>query len=77
MRQSAWHFAMSSSRPKPEDLFEKIRELPPETLADVEDFVDFLRSKDEDLQLRRVVTAMSERALEKAWGPEDDVYDQL
>ena len=68
---------MSSSRPRVEDLFEKIRDLTPEKLAVVEDFVDFLRWKDEDLQLRRALTAMSEQSFGQAWGPEDDVYDEL
>ncbi len=31
----------------PEALFEKLKTLPPQRLAEVEDFVDFLRNRDE------------------------------
>lgn len=34
---------MSSQQPEDPTLFEKLRELPPEKLAEVEDFVDSLR----------------------------------
>jgi hypothetical protein len=56
-------------------LIEKIQALPPERIAEVEDFVDFLRQREE----RRLVHAamkMSEEALAKVWNKSDDAaYD--
>ncbi len=40
-------------------LIEKIRQLPPQRLAEVEDFVDFLRCRDDD---RRLVEAAGKMA---------------
>jgi hypothetical protein len=69
---------MSSQQPEDPSLFEKIRELPPEKLAEVEDFVDFLRHKDEDRGLRQAAQKLSESALQKVWdNPTDAAYDQL
>ncbi len=60
-----------------EELIEKIRNLPPERLAEVEDFVDFIAQRDE----RRLVQAagkLSEEAFSRVWDNEEDsVYDQL
>jgi hypothetical protein len=36
-----------------ETLFEKIRSLPPERLAEVEDFVEFLSQRDNSLRIAR------------------------
>jgi hypothetical protein len=46
----------------PEVLFEKLKTLPPQRLAEVEDFVDFLKSRDERVQAaarRRLSAAMA------------------
>ena len=57
---------------------EKIRELPADRVAEVEDFVDFLRQRDPDLLLSRVAARLSEDALRKVWdNPEDAEYDRL
>ena len=60
-----------------ERLIEKIRDLPPERVAEVEDFVDFIAQRDE----RRLVQAaskLSEDAFKQVWDNEEDsVYDQL
>ena len=59
-------------------LIEKIRTLPPEKIAEVEDFVDFLRQRNEDLLLTKACTKLSEKAFQKVWdNPEDDDYDRL
>jgi hypothetical protein len=59
-------------------LIDKIRTLPPERVAEVEDFVDFLRQRNEDLRLTRVAAKLSKAAFEKIWdNPEDDDYDRL
>jgi len=60
-----------------EDLIEKIKNLPPERLAEVEDFVDFIAQRDE----RRLVQAaskLSEESFRQVWDNEEDsAYDQL
>lgn len=60
-----------------ERLLEKIESLPPERVAEVEDFVDFLHEREE----RRLVQAAaraSEPAFAKVWdNPDDAAYDKL
>lgn len=59
-------------------LIEKLKRLPPERIAEVEDFVDFLHSRDEALGLTRAATKASEPSFEAVWDNEDDAaYDQL
>jgi hypothetical protein len=74
---------MPSSQP-PTALFEKIRALPPDKLAQLEDFVDFLRLKVQeqrdaaDLAAAAAVSKLSEPAFAKLWDNADDAeYDQL
>ena len=62
----------------PKSLVDKIKALPIERLAEVEDFVDFLRMRDHDRALSRLAEAVSEPAFAAVWeNPEDDVYDAL
>jgi hypothetical protein len=60
-----------------EELIEKIKSLPPERVAEVEDFVDFIAQRDE----RRLVQAasrLSEESFRQVWDNEEDsAYDQL
>jgi hypothetical protein len=59
-------------------LIDKLNTLPIDRLAEVEDFVDFLRSRDQDRALFRAASAASEPAFAAVWNnPEDDVYDAL
>lgn len=59
-------------------LMEKIRALPPERVHEVEDFVDFLKLRDEDRQLVREAAKLSEKAFQDVWeNPEDAAYDRL
>ena len=61
-----------------QELLAKIRTLPPERVAEVEDFVDFLRLRDEEQQLTRAVSKLSEEAFAKVWDhPDDSDYDRL
>ncbi len=61
-----------------QELIEKISALPAEKLAEVEDFVDFLRHRDDDRQLTQAATRLSEDAFRRVWDNEDDTaYDQL
>jgi hypothetical protein len=60
------------------DLFDKIRELPPDKISEVEDFVDFLRSKSEERLTARAITSLSEQSLAEIWDNSDDAeYDKL
>jgi hypothetical protein len=55
-----------------------MRDLPPEKIAEIEDFVDFLRQRPEDRQLARAATVLAEKAFAKVWSnPDDAAYDQL
>ena len=57
-------------------LIAKIRDLPDGRVAEVEDFVDFLRARDERRALVQAATALSEPSLSAVWdNPEDDVYN--
>lgn len=68
---------MSAERPQPTALLDKLRELPPDRLAEVEDFVDFLCQK-EERRLLGSVTSLSQASFARVWdNPEDAAYDQL
>jgi len=59
------------------DLIEKIRALPADKVAEVSDFVDFLRARVQDERLRASVTKVSEASFEAAWDNEADaIYDE-
>jgi len=59
-------------------LLKKIRTLPPEKVAEVEDFVDFLRGRLEDRRLVRAAAKLSVDAFHKVWDNADDAaYDKL
>ncbi len=58
-------------------LFEKIKVLPPQKIAEVVDFVDFLMQR-EDQKLVQSAMKLSETALNKVWdNDEDAIYDEL
>lgn len=64
--------------PATDSLIEKLNTLPADRLHEVEDFVDFLRSRDQDRALVRAASSASEPAFAAVWNnPEDDVYDAL
>ncbi len=59
-------------------LLEKIDRLPPERVAEIEDFVDFIRQRDQDQRLTRAAARVSETTFQKVWDNTDDAaYDQL
>ena len=67
-----------SAKRREQDLMEKIRRLPEDKLAEVEDFVDFLRQRQEERRLAQAVTGASEAAFAKVWdNPDDAAYDRL
>jgi len=66
-------------RPKPteEEFLEKILRLAPERVAEVEDFVDFLRQRDEERGLTQAASRLSEAAFARVWENSDDAdYDR-
>jgi hypothetical protein len=61
-----------------QELLAKIRALPPERVAEVEDFVDFLRLRDEEQKLTQAAARLSEAAFARIWdSPDDADYDRL
>ena len=61
-----------------ETLIQKIRNLPPERVAEVEDFVDFLTARDQDRHFTQAATRLSEEAFRAVWDNSDDAeYDRL
>lgn len=59
-------------------LIDKIRQLPPQRLAEVEDFVDFLRTRDDEQQLAQAAAKTSEASFAVVWNNnEDAAYDRM
>lgn len=59
-------------------LIEKIRQLPPQRLAELEDFVDFLRTREEEQRLTQAAARAGEASFAAVWGNDEDaVYDRL
>lgn len=60
-----------------QELIEKIKQLPPQRLAEVEDFVDFLRARD-DRHLTRAAAKAAEPSFATVWNNEEDAaYDRM
>lgn len=61
-----------------QELIEKIRQLPLDKQTEVEDFVEFLKCRDEDLRLTQAGARLSEEAFRQVWDNEaDSAYDEL
>lgn len=59
-------------------LSEKIQTLSTEQMAEVEDFVEFLRMRGQEREMTRAAAATSGPAFEAVWNnTEDDAYDAL
>ena len=59
-------------------LIDKIRQLPPQRLAELEDFVDFLRTREDEQRLTLAAARASEASFAMVWdNDEDSVYDRL
>lgn len=59
-------------------LIDKIKQLPPQRVAEVEDFVDFLRARVEAQGLTQAATQASEASFGQVWlNDEDAAYDRL
>lgn len=69
---------MADPKRSEESLIEKIRRLAPERLAEVEDFVDSLRLRDDERRVGGAATKLSEAAFARVWeNPDDADYDRL
>lgn len=69
---------MAMNRPDAQSLIEKLKALPPQRLAEVEDFVDFLRARDGDRRLVQAAAKAAEASFAKVWDNADDAeYDRL
>jgi hypothetical protein len=56
----------------------KISALPAERIAEIEDFVDFIRQRETERSLTRAAAAASAPSFAAIWNnPEDDAYDAL
>jgi hypothetical protein len=56
----------------------KLKQLPSERLAEVEDFIDFISQRETDRTMTQVAKAISEPVLNNVWDNEADAaYDQL
>jgi hypothetical protein len=59
-------------------LIEKIRQLPPHRLAELEVFVDFLRLRDNDQRLTQAASQTSQPGFDAVWdNDEDAAYDRI
>jgi len=69
---------MATNSAPSEVLLDKIRSLPPEKVAEVEDFVDFLCRRAADQALVDAASRLSEEAAREVWdNDEDAIYDAL
>lgn len=61
-----------------QNLIEKLKTLTPQRQAEVEDFVDFLKSREEEQRFTRAAARASEPAFARVWDNADDAeYDRL
>lgn len=59
-------------------LLDKIKQLPPQRVAEVEDFVDFLRAREDERSLIKSAAMTSEASFSQVWNNDEDAaYDRL
>lgn len=64
--------------PLDQALLDKIKQLPPQRMAEVEDFVDFLRAREEAERLAHAAARTSEASFAQVWNnSEDEAYDRM
>ncbi len=64
--------------PNAQALMEKIQALPPDRIAEVEDFVEFIAARERERALTRAASAASAPAFAAIWNnPDDDAYNTL
>ena len=69
---------MATKHNRIRELIDKLEALPPERVAEVEDFIDFIKQRDQDRRLTQAAMKTAEPSLQKVWdNPDDAIYDQL
>ena len=69
---------MQTQQVHTQQLFDKIQRLPPEKVAVVDDFVDFLESRGKEDSMVKSAEKLSEQSFQNVWdNPEDAKYDNL
>ncbi len=69
---------MATERNHINELIDKLEALPPERIDEVENFIDFIKQRDQNRQLTHAAMKMAEPSLKKVWdNPDDAVYDAL
>lgn len=64
--------------PNEQTILEKLKTLPPERVAEVEDFVDFLRARHDEHGVTRAAAQTAQPAFSQVWdNPDDAAYDRL
>jgi hypothetical protein len=64
--------------PNAQALLEKIQALPPDRIAEVEDFVEFIAAREQARLLTRAAAAASAPTFAMVWNnADDDAYDTL
>ncbi len=59
-------------------LIDKIKQLPPQRMAEVEGFVDFLRAREDEQRLTLSAAMASEASFAQDWdNDEDAAYDRM
>lgn len=59
-------------------LIDKIKQLPPQRVAEVEDFVDFLHAREEEHRLTHAAARASNASFARVWdNDEDAAYDRM
>jgi hypothetical protein len=65
------------NKPNEQSLLEKLKQLPPERVAEVNDFVDVLRTRGNAQKLTPAAARAAEPAFKKVWdNPDDTDYDR-
>jgi hypothetical protein len=66
------------NKPRESHLIAKLKQLPPERLAEVEHFVDSMRARGGRRAVARAATKAAEPAFARVWDNDDDAaYDRL
>ncbi len=69
---------MAAERNHINKLINKLEALPPERINEVENFIDFIKQRDQTRQLTQAAMRTAEPSLKKVWdNPADAVYDAL
>lgn len=69
---------MANGNAQYQSIVESLRGLSPERVAEVEDFVNFLRARDAERELTRASSRLAEPAFAAVWENSDDAdYDRI